>query len=1060
MDNGVEHCPWAEPVEVVLNQLDVDSKCGLTSDEAERRIAKHGPNELSQGEKTSQWQLFIEQFDDALVKVLLLAAAISFGLALLQDADEGEGIREFIEPFVILLILILNAIVGVWQESNAENALESLKKMQPQTCTVLRDAHLTRDFQVVDLVPGDIIELRVGDKVPADARILRIHTATLRAEQSSLTGESMAVIKSEDPVAQAQCELQLKDNMLFSSTAIANGSCTAVITTTGMQTEVGNIHADIQAASEEDSDTPLKRKLNAFGELLALIIAYICAAVWVINYSHFVSWKSFPGSFIPDLRTVTFSMGRAIYYFKIAVALAVAAIPEGLPAVITTCLALGTRSMAKRNAIIRRLPSVETLGCTTVICSDKTGTLTTNQMSATTVFTLSPSSASRTFDVKGTSYNPGDGHVVGLSALDAVLHELADICTICNESALTVDEASGAFQAAGAPTEAALLVLAEKLGVPNRETTIQLNERRQAASDKHPMPITAVRRAASRVIATLEFDRRRKSMSVIVEPRGSAPAPELLVKGAAECVLQRCSHVMLPDQSVVPLDAARSQEVTNALTRMTAGALRVLAFATRSLEGTVFADYHGERGHKAHAELQDISGYEEIESGLTLVGLIGLQDPPRPEVRDAIRDCNAAGVRVIVITGDNKNTADAICRSIGVFDWNEDITSSSMTAREFSLLPQEDKLKMLGTTGSLCFSRAEPRDKQDIVRLLRAQGEITAMTGDGVNDAPALKLADIGVAMGIAGTEVAKEASDMVLADDNFSTIVAAVSEGRSIFDNMKAFIRYMISSNIGEVASIFFTALLGLPEGMIPVQLLWVNLVTDGPPATALGFNPADPEVMHRPPRSPSEPLITTWVLIRYIIVGTYVGFATVGIFAAWYLFPTVLGLHIDDDGHSNVSWYQLTHFDQCRSWAAEQAFAPAMQYTVAGHGIVSWSDPCDIFGTGKIKASTLSLTVLVTIEMLNALNALSEDSSLLRMPPWCNPWLLVAMAGSFAMHFLIMYVPFLASVFSIVPLMLNEWLLVLMFSAPVILIDEILKLAGRRVFNPILQTQKSKSE
>lgn len=280
-----------------------------------------------------------------------------------------------------------------------------------------------------------------------------------------------------------------------------------------------------------------------------------------------------------------------------------------------------------------------------------TGTLTTNQMSATTVFTLSPSSASRTFDVKGTSYNPGDGHVVGLTALDAVLHELADICAVCNESALTVDEATGAFRAAGAPTEAALLVLAEKLGVPNRETTIQLNERRQSAAGKHPMPITTARRAASRVIATLEFDRRRKSMSVIVEGRGTAPAPELLVKGAAECVLQRCSHVMLPDQSVVRLDEARSQEVTNALTQMTAGALRVLAFATRSLEGTVFSDYDGDRSHKAHTTLQDISGYEQIESGLTLVGLIGLQDPPRPEVRDAIRDCNAAGVRVIVITG-------------------------------------------------------------------------------------------------------------------------------------------------------------------------------------------------------------------------------------------------------------------------------------------------------------------------------------------------------------------------------------------------------------------------
>lgn len=267
-----------------------------------------------------------------------------------------------------------------------------------------------------------------------------------------------------------------------------------------------------------------------------------------------------------------------------------------------------------------------------------------------------------------------------------------------------------------------------------------------------------------------------------------------------------------------------------------------------------------------------------------------------------------------------------------------------------------------------------------------------------------------------------------------------------------------MISSNIGEVASIFFTALLGLPEGMIPVQLLWVNLVTDGPPATALGFNPPDPDVMLRPPRNPAEPLITTWVLIRYIIVGTYVGAATVGIFAAWYLYPSVFGLQIDSDGHSNVTWYQLTHFDSCQQWAAEQGFSPRMQYSTSGGGIVSWSDPCDFFGTGKIKASTLSLTVLVAIEMLNALNALSEDSSLVRMPPWSNPWLLVAMAGSFALHFLIMYVPVLATVFSIVPLSLNEWLLVLIFSAPVVFIDEILKLAGRKIFNPVQKPGKDK--
>lgn len=476
-------------------------------------------------------------------------------------------------------------------------------------------------------------------------------------------------------------------------------------------------------------------------------------------------------------------------------------------------------------------------------------------------------------------------------------------------------------------------------------------------------------------------------------------------------------------------------------------ALRLLALAIKpASELGVLAGYDGSEDHPGHALLANPVGYEAIESGLTFVGLAGLRDPPRPEVPSAIADCHAAGIRVLVITGDNKLTAEAVCRDIGIFEPGDDVSSRSFTGAEFSALSEAERRRVLSQKGGLCFSRAEPRHKQDIVRMLKDMGEVTAMTGDGVNDAPALKLADIGVAMGITGTEVAKQASDMVLADDNFATVVAAVEEGRAIYNNMKAFIRYMISSNIGEVASIFFSAALGLPEGLIPVQLLWVNLVTDGPPATALGFNRADPDIMTKRPRRSDDHFITPWILFRWLVVGAYVGFATVGIFATWYTQSSFMGvIDLSQDGHTPITLSQLRAWESCPSW---KDFSPA-PYKTAGGKMVTFENPCDYFAAGKIKASTLSLSVLVAIEMFNAANALSEDNSLLTVPVWTNPWLLVAMALSFGLHFLILYVPSLAEVFSIVPLSFDEWLLVLAYALPVVIIDEVLKFIGRNFVN-----------
>lgn len=1017
---------WAKEISECEKHFGVNKKLGLGSEDVEKRREKYGSNELEKHEGQSIWSLVLEQFNDTLVRILLVAAVISFVLAWLDGEEGGEKeITAFVEPLVIFLILIVNAIVGVWQETNAEKALEALKEIQSEQATVIRNGSKVLNLPAKELVPGDVVELKVGDKVPADMRVVELISSTLRVEQGSLTGESEAVNKTNKPVSE-DADIQGKKNMVFAGTTIVNGHCMCLVAQTGMSTEIGKVHMQIHVAAQSEEDTPLKKKLNEFGEMLTMIIGAICILVWLINVKYFLTWEyvnGWPANF-------KFSFEKCTYYFEIAVALAVAAIPEGLPAVITTCLALGTRKMAQKNALVRKLPSVETLGCTTVICSDKTGTLTTNQMAVSKLVALGPRpTILRKFRVDGTTYNPRDGriHDWPTGRMDANLQMIAKVAAVCNDAGII--QAEQKYVAHGMPTEAALKVLVEKMGLPEG------SKGAESSNERDLLGCCQKWSELERRIATLEFDRDRKSMGVIVNSRSGKKS--LLVKGAVENLLERSTKVQLLDGTVVPLDDSSRNYIMQALNEMSTSALRCLGFAYKDELGE-FSSYDGDDDHPAHRLLLDPSNYSSIESELVFVGLVGLRDPPREEVFDAIEDCRAAGIRVMVITGDNQNTAEAICREIGVFGADEDIHSRSLTGKEFMGL--RDQKAHLRQGGGLLFSRAEPKHKQEIVRLLKEDGEVVAMTGDGVNDAPALKLADIGIAMGISGTEVAKEASDMVLADDNFKTIVAAVGEGRSIYNNMKAFIRYMISSNIGEVASIFLTAALGIPEGLIPVQLLWVNLVTDGPPATALGFNPPDKDIMKKPPRRSDDSLISAWILFRYMVIGMYVGLATVGVFIIWYTHGSFLGIDLSGDGHSLVTYSQLANWGQCSSWTN----FTASPFT-AGNEVLSFDNPCDYFHTGKVKAMTLSLSVLVAIEMFNSLNALSEDGSLLTMPPWVNPWLLVAMSVSFGLHFLILYVPFLAQVFGIVPLSLNEWLLVLAVSLPVILIDEVLKLVGR---------------
>lgn len=1030
---------WSREADETIAAHGVNPAKGLSSKDVETRRATHGYNELEKEPGKPLWELVLEQFDDALVKILLLAAMVSFVLAFVEQREtgEGHGITAYVEPLVILLILILNAIVGVWQESNAESALEALKEMQSEHAKCLRDGAWDGSLAARELVPGDVIELKTGDRVPADCRVLRLKTATVRVEQASLTGESVAVDKRVEAVPDEDIELQGKTCMLFSGTAVSNGSCICVVNSIGMSTEIGKIQSQIKAAGEEEEDTPLKQKLDKFGENLTLMIGVICLLVWVINYEHFLKLSFSAGSTLPN---ISFDLAKCTYYFKIAVALAVAAIPEGLPAVITTCLALGTRKMAKKNAIVRKLPSVETLGCTSVICSDKTGTLTTNQMSAVKLLTVKTSTRLSKYEIEGTTYDPTEGGIVGMpSKLDANLIAIGKVAALCNGA--DIEFKNGAYKCIGEPTEGALKVLCEKIGLQNMRG---VEAKRESNPEKHAQIVCDTIEGEHNVMATLEFDRDRKSMSVIAGPKktnGAKYSNELLVKGAPEVLLERCAYAQMPDGSKVQMTATMRKMILNEQAILARGALRCLAFAMKSSLGDLDS-YDGTESHKAHIQLKDPSKYAMIESDLTFIGLAGLRDPPRPEVRGAIEACHTAGIRVIVITGDNQLTAEAICTEIGVFDSESSIKGKSYTGREFAAMSKSKQLQVLLGSGGRVFSRAEPKHKQDIVRLLRDNGDIVAMTGDGVNDAPALKLADIGIAMGIAGTEVAKEASDMVLADDNFSTIVEAVSEGRSIYNNMKAFIRYMISSNVGEVVSIFLTAALGLPEGLVPVQLLWVNLVTDGPPATALGFNPPDKGIMTKPPRRKDEDLLSKWVMFRYAVIGMYVGVATVGAFVIWFTHTSFMGIDLSQDGHTPVTFHQLTHWDECINWSNFKGG----KFTAGGetHYFID-ANACEYFEGGKIKASTLSLTVLVAIEMFNALNALSEDGSLVQMPPWRNPYLLLAMLVSFGSHFVIMYIPYLAEIFSIVPLDFNEWMLVLLCAAPVCLIDEVLKVFGR---------------
>ena len=743
------------------------TQTGLSKDDAAGRLLKYGPNEIEAKRKTSDFHLFLEQFTNFLVMILIIAAAVSF------------AVGETLDAVVISAIIILNAVFGFVQEKKAEKALESLKKFAVPHTTVVRNGE-KMTVNAVDIVPGDILFIEAGSRVPADARI--VECSNFKVDESVLTGESSAVTKN--PKSLDNVVVADRKNMVYTGTTAVYGNCTAVVVGTGMRTEFGKIASTLQ---EKEEKTPLQKNLETLGKQIGVIVILVSAVVFAAGVM-----RSLP----------------AVDMFLTAVSLAVAAVPEGLPAVVTITLAIGLVRMAKKNSIVRKLPAVETLGAATVICSDKTGTLTKNEMTVRKIYVWG-----RTIEVSGEGYGTeGEFRENGKVVRDDDVKTLLETGILCNNASL-------GESAVGDPTEIALIVSARKFGVAD------LREARKRVHEIH-------------------FDSDRKMMSVVCQTEGRKV---MYTKGALEELLKKCRGILKNGKVDIMTEKDR-KEIQKANDIMTKGALRVLAFAYKKVADS----------------------YQEND--LIFAGLQGMIDPPRPEVKDAIAQCNDAGIKVIMITGDHKNTAVAIAEELGL------MTGGVLTGVELESM-DEKSFEDIADSISV-YARVSPEHKVRIASALRNKGHVVAMTGDGLNDAPALKKADIGVSMGIAGTDVAKEASDMVLADDNFATIVSAVKEGREIYDNIKKFVYYLLACNTGEVMTIFFAILAGFPLPLLPLQILWMNLITDGLPALALGVEPSGPDTMKRKPRSRKEKILNRKGLVYIATTGLLMTAITLGVF------------------------------------------------------------------------------------------------------------------------------------------------------------------------------------
>src|SRR5512144_586113 len=823
------HC---QPAQAVVAALGSDLARGLSRTEARIRLERHGPNRLKSAPETLWWRRLLEQFQNFLVIILLVATVISMVEWLLQEPRETALPYEAI---VILLIVVLNALLSYLQESRAERSVRALMALAAPESTVVRDGERQR-IPAEQIVPGDIIMVEAGDRIPADARL--IENANLHTDEAPLTGESMPVTKETAPL-DGDVGIGDRRNMLFSSTIATYGRGRAVVIATGMDTEVGRIAGLLEAAEKEP--TPLQQELDRTGKRLSMIMLGICAVVFATGL----------------LTSPVITLNAILSLFLFAVALAVAAIPEALPAIVTVGLSLGVRRMAAANAIVRKLPAVETLGAATVICSDKTGTLTRNEMTVRKIAT-----ASALVEVDGSGYIPEGDFTVNGEPLEGSPHvrdavaQTLRAAALANDAALTDSE--GRWRVQGDPTEGALIVAARKFGVT------------EDALAQFPR------------IAEVPFTSERKRHTTVHLDRENPETLRVFVKGAPDILLAKTCYLW-EDGQIVPLGEDRRAELSRRNDALAGQALRTLAIATRIVPAVALG--LGPRPDTAaRIELPD-----SIEDELVLLGLVGMIDPPRAEAKAAVAIAKRAHIRSVMITGDHPATAEAIARELDIFEPGARLVTGTelraMADAELDAIVERVRV----------FARVDPEHKLRIVGALQRQGHIVAMTGDGINDAPALKSANIGVAMGITGTDVSKEAADMVLTDDNFASIVKAIEEGRGVYANIRKYLIYLLSSNAGELLTMFagvtFAGVLGLvsvePGLFLPLlaaQLLWINLITDGPPALALGVDPKDVDVMERPPRSRGTGVLTSEDWWRLGIIGLVMMVGTIAVLDAYY--------------------------------------------------------------------------------------------------------------------------------------------------------------------------------
>lgn len=891
---------YRKSIEEVLKELKVDSEIGLDENEVEGRLNEYGPNQLMEETGTTFLSKLISQFSDFLVLILIGAAIVSIAVGESKDA------------IVIMAIVIANGFLGVYQEGKAEKALDALKKMASPHAKVIRDGK-TIVIPASTLIPGDIVLLDAGDIIPGDLRL--IESSNLKIEEASLTGESVPVEKRANENYEEEVSLGDRHNMAYTSTIVTYGRGKGVVVATGHDSEIGKIATMIQSFEREA--TPLQRKLNQLGKVLGITTIIICIMVFGIGLLQ----------------------GReALEMMMVAISLAVAAIPEGLPAIVTIVLAIGMNRMVKRHAIVKKLLAVETLGCTTVICSDKTGTLTQNEMTVIKAY-----ADDKILDITGTGYEPRGEFKIGeeevlIDSLDS-LKTLLSIGILANDSKL--DKVDELYKIIGDPTEGALVTLAGKANI-----------RREDINKSFPR------------VEEIPFDSDRKMMTTFHKDF----IPEKIVsftKGAPDIIISKCNFIRVGSNSL-PFTEDLKRRVLEVNSKFAKEALRVLAFA-----------------YKEYDNIPNEITSDNIESNMVFVGLVGMIDPPRPEAKEAIRLCKQAGINTIMITGDYKETAFAIAKDLGMAETED----QAMMGGELNNISDEDLREVVKKIK--VFARVSPEHKVRIVSALKANGDIAAMTGDGVNDALALKRSDIGVSMGITGTDVAKNTADLILTDDNFASIVSAVEEGRIIYENIKKFVYYLLSCNIGEILLVFVSILLNLPVPLIPIQLLWLNLVTDSFPALALGVEKGEPDIMMEEPRNPNEPILNKEMIAGIVLQSIAIALASLS--AYWW----------------GINRYGLENI---------------------------------------LEARTIAFATLITAELLRVFSVRSPKYTAIQMGVFSNKKLIQGVSFSFLLMLIIIYIPVLNPIFSTFPLGLEEWLIILPFALIPLVLGEISKLIFTR--------------